>query len=295
MDQFQNKLIVREEVYENGFFPKVPKAGKRGTVLILSGGCNDDIVVNERTTSKQIRQGKYTQLVEISTVPYLKEIRFHSPSRETHYFFDVYVKAVIQVNDPLIFYVNRNIDVDAYFENLFSLDVRKITRGYSILDFEGMDEDLTEKLSSYNTVDESTGFKYQISAVDAIPGENAREYVQKYGKQILDAEIKMKARHLADVYKCSFEDAVRTEVAEGKLTEIEAIIKIQEYNNLNFQEQVRRLEEMREKDLLTDSEVRKFAIPVFADLGRLQSIEVTEQETPQEPEVDEFYTEDEEK
>ncbi len=295
MDQFQNKLIVKEEAYENGFFPKVPKVGKRGAALILSGGCNDDIVVNERTTSKQIRQGKYTQLVEISTVPYLKEIRFHSPSRETHYFFDVYVKAVIQVNDPLIFYDNRNIDVDAYFENLFSLDVRRITRGYSILDFEGMDVELTNKLSSYNTVDESTGFKYQISAVDATPGENAQEYVQKYGKQMLDAEIKKKARQLADIYTCSFEDAIKTEVAEGKLTEIEAIMKIQEYNNLHFQEQIRRLDEMREKDLLTDSEARRFAIPALGNLEATKTIGQVEPETPQDLEVDEFYIEDEEK
>lgn len=294
MDQFQNKLIVKEEAYENGFFPKVPNAGKRGAAFILSGGCNNDIVVNERTTSKQIRQGKYTQLIEVSTVPYLKEIRFHSPSRETHYFFDVYVKAVIQVNDPLVFYENKNIDVDAYFENLFSLDVRKITRSYSILDFEGMDEELTNKLSSYNTVDESTGFKYQISAVDATPGENAQEYVQKYGKQMLDAEIKKKARKLADIYTCSFEDAVKTEVAEGKLTELEAIRKIQEYNNLNFEEQIRRLDEMREKDLITGSEARKLAIPVLGSMETTKAIGQAEQETPQDLDAGDFYVEDEE-
>ena len=37
-----------------------------------------------------------------------------------------------------------------------------------------MDEELTNKLSSYNTMDESTGFEYRISVVDAEPSiENA--------------------------------------------------------------------------------------------------------------------------
>lgn len=299
MNEFENKLIIKEEAYQNGFFPKVPKVGKRGSAFILTGGCDNDIIVSEYTTAKQIRQGKYTQLIEISTLPYMKEIRFCSPSKETHYSFEVYVKAVIQVNDPITFYQNKNIDVDAYFDNLFSLDVRKITRSYSILDYNGMDDELTQKLSSYNTIDESIGFSYQISVVDAAPGEKAQEYVQKYGKQQLDAMLKKSARDLANSFTTSFEEAIRTEVAEGKLSEVEAILKVKEYKNLSYEEQVSRLVELREKGFITDKEARSYVVPALEGMGTpIQSQQLqdySEKSKVKKFGMDEFYVEEVEK
>lgn len=296
MNEFQNKLIVKEEPYQNGLFPKVPKVGKRGSAIILTGGCNNDLIVSEHTTAKEIRQGKYNRLVEVSTLPYLKELRFHSPSKETHYSFDVYVKAVIQVNNPIVFYENRNIDVDAYFNNLFSLDVKKITGRYSILNYAGMDDDLTQRLSSYNTIDESTGFSYRISVVDASPGEKAQEYVQKYGKQQLDAELKKNARMLAASFSKNYEDALMTEVAEGKMSEAEAIMKINEYNNLNFESQVKRLNTLREDGLISDMQARTFVRPVlkglWTDEKMLQLNDNAQEKETQELNIDQFYTED---
>lgn len=297
MNEFENELIIRDEAYQNSFFPKVPKAGKRGSAYILTGGCDNDIIVDDHTTPKQIRQGKYTHLVEISTLPYIKEIKFQSPSKEMHYSFEVYVKAVIQVSDPITFYENKNIDVDAYFENLFSLDVRRITRGYSILNYNGLDEDLTQKLSSYNTVDEATGFSYQISVVDAMPGENAQEYVKKYGQQQLDAEMKKIARNLAGSFSVDYREAIMTEVAEGKLTELEAIQKIREYENTYFEDEINRLDELRKKGLITDSETSRRVIPVLNSIG---ANERTYQqggylEQADTLGMDEFYTEEKEK
>ncbi len=296
MNEFQNKLIVKEETYQNGFFPKVPQSGKIGRAVLLTGGIDSDIIVDDYTTARQIRQGKYNQLVEISTAPYLKEIRFYSPSKETHYCFDVYVKAVIQVNDPITFYENRNIDVDAYFDNLFSLDVKKITRRYSILDYDGMDDELTRRLSSYNTVDPSTGFSYQISAVDATPGEKAQEYVQKYGKQQLEAELKKNARKLAESYANSYEEAIRTEVAEGKLSEAEGILKIREYKKDNYEEQVNHLDELVEKGYIVDAEARSFVKNALDTIGvnRLEQTEEEQKSRIEDSAIDNFYVGEEE-
>lgn len=258
MNEFVNKLIIKEEEYENGFFPKIPNFRKRGSAFILTNGYNDNILVNEHTTPKQIRKGRYTGLVEISVVPYIKEIRFHSPSKEPAYSFDVYVKAVIQVINPLHFYDNKNLDVDAYFNNLFALDVKKITAGYSILNYQGMDEELTKRLSLYNNVDEVTGFSYSISIVDAEPGEQAREYVKRSSKLQLDAELKQKARELSFAFTNIYEEAIMTEVAEGKLSEAEAILKIREYKDANLQTQYQRMIEFREKGLITDKDASDF-------------------------------------
>lgn len=262
MNEFYNKLILSDEEYLCGLFTPVPNYKKQGVAYILTEGVNDDIIVDEHTTTKEIRRGKYKRLIEISTSPYLKEIRFESASRERSYTFDIYVKAVIQVKDPIVFYHNKNLDVDAYFTNMFTLDVRKITRKYSILEYDGMDEELTNKLSSYNTVDESTGFEYRISVVDAEPGSEAIEYVKRNDKQNLDAELKQKARELGKDVATDYENAIRTEVIEGKISEKEAILEINRFKNADYQEQLNKVVDLRERRLISEQDARKIIMKI---------------------------------
>lgn len=256
MNEFYNKLILNTQEYQCGLFSQVPNYKKQGVAYILTEGINDDIKVDEYTTTKEIRRGKYKRLIEISTNPYLKEIRFKSASKESSYTFDIYVKAVIQVKDPIVFYNNKNLDVDAYFSNMFTLDVRKITRKYSILDYDGMDEELTNKLSSYNTVDESTGFEYRISVVDAEPGADAFEYVKRSDKQNLDAQLKQQARELGKSVASDYENAVRTEVIEGKMSETEAILEINRFKNANYEEQLNKVVDLRERRLISEADAK---------------------------------------
>lgn len=257
MNEFENKLIIKTENYESSLlFTKIPNYKKQGSVYLFTDGIHDNIVVNAHTTTRQIRQGKYKQLVEVSILPYTKEITLKSSSKDTSFSFDVYVKAVIQVKDPIIFYDNKNIDVDAYFNNLFSLDIKKITRKYSILNYDGMDDKLTKKLSSYKTYDESTGFEYRISVVDAEPDKEAKEYVRKSDIRQLEAELKEKARGLVNHYTNSFKEAVMNEVAEGILSETDAIIKIENYNKLFNDEKIKEITELVNKGLITESQAR---------------------------------------
>lgn len=252
MNEFYNQLILNDSEYEYNFFPQIPNYKKQGVAYILTEGVNDDIVVNDKTSSKQIRRGKYRRQVEISTNPYLKEIRFKSASKESSYTFDIYVKAVIQVKNPIAFYHNKNLDVDAYFTNMFTLDVRKITRKYSILEYDGMDEELTNKLSSYNTIDESTGFEYRISVVDAEPGAEASEYVKRNDQQNLNAELKKKARERVKDVATDYENAIKTEVIEGKMSETEAILEINRFRNADYEEQLKKITDLLERRLISE-------------------------------------------
>lgn len=291
-NKFENELILKEEVYRNVLYPKVPKSEKQGVVVILTGGCKDDIVVNESTTVKEIRQGKYTQLVEISTRAYIKEIKFHSPSKETYYWFDVYVKGVIQVNNPIIFYKNKNLDIDTYFYNLFYLDVKKVTRKYSILDYEGMDDEL-QQILSLCTIDESAGFVYQISVVDVSPGEEAKEYVHKYEKMLLDNTMRKRANNMAKSIAITYEDAIKFEVIEGNLTQTEAILKIKEYEKANYDEKVRHLDELREKGVITDIDFRKCIEPALIELKSANEDDNLKQNILEDLGMNQFYSEDE--
>lgn len=266
MNEFVNKLIIKEEEYECGFFPQIPNYKKRGAAFILSGGDNNDILVDEHTTTKQIRQGKYSKLIEISTLPYTKELRFNSVSKEMAYSFDVYVKAVIQVYDPIIFYENRNLDVDSYFDNLFSLDVKKITQKYGVLNYNGMDEELKDKLSTYDSLDTTIGFSYRISVVDAVPGEKAQQYVERYGKQQIEDELRKYTQTLVNSLATTYEEAIQQEVIAGNLSQMEAILKIDEYRQASYNNQIKQYEELLEKGVLTNEEMRRYVVSALGTL-----------------------------
>lgn len=261
MNEFQNKLIIKDEPYQCGLFPQIPNFRKDGSAFVLAGGCNDDLLITERTTNRQIRQGRYTRLIEISTRPYMTEIQFTSNAQEQAYTFDVYVKAVIQVVDPITFYRNQNIDVDAYFNNLFSIDVKQITRQYSILNYDGLDKELTRKLSAYNNIDADTGFSYQVSVVDAEPGNAAREYVSRASKQQLEASLRSQAGLLARNLTTDYAEAIMMEVAEGKLSLQDAILKIEEHKDVRFDKALDNADRLMEKGLLTEVQAKNFVLP----------------------------------
>lgn len=286
MNEFENQLILKDEPYQCSLFSPIPKFQKSGSAFILTGGCTDDIRVTDRTTNKEIRQGRYTRMVEISTIPYMKELRFNSCGKEQAYSFDVYVKAVIQVTDPITFYQNKNIDVDAYFNKLFSIDVKQITRKYSILNYDGLDQELTQKLSAYNSVDPNTGFSYQISVVDAEPSREAKEYVQKASKQQLDATLREQARELAGKITTDYSEAVMAEVAEGKLTAEEAILKIEAYENQKFETKLGYADRLINKGYLRESQAVNYLLN-GSELKRLDSS--SESSTQEDDGLDQFF------
>lgn len=258
MNAFQNKLILGEVSYEGGLFPKIPKFQKEGSAFILAGGCGDDICITERTTSREIRRGKYTRLVEVSTRPYVKEIRFRSNAKEQAYSFDVYVKAVIRVENPITFYHNRDLDVDGYFHNLLSIDVKQITRQYSLLDYGGLDLVLTQKLSAYNNLDTATGFSYQVSQVDAEPGGEAKEFVARSSKQQLETALSSQAGALARRLTTDYAEAVMMEVTEGKLSLQEAILRIEQHQDSRFDKAVDEAAKLIERGLLTEKQAKVY-------------------------------------
>ena len=294
MYEFENKLIIKEEKYSSGFFTKIPNFQKNGSAFILTDGSHDDIVVDEYTTAKEIRHGKYTKLIEISTMPYLKEIKFSSESREIAYSFDIYIKAVIQVEKPILFYQNKNIDVDAYFNNMLSLDVKRITRRYSILDYDGMDEELMQELAIYNTSDKITGLSYQISAVWGVPGEKAATYVEQYSKLQLDAALRDNARRLSSQYTYDYQEAIMTAVAEGKLSEIEAIEKIEMWNNSSIEHNMNLIDELRKRNMITDKMARRNMENILLGEEKKYILDSTrEQETINKNDLDKFFDEGE--
>lgn len=289
MNEFQNKMLLKDEAYQCGLFPRIPNFRKDGSAFVLADGSNDDLLITERTTTREIRQGRYTRLVEISTRPYLTEVQFNASAREQAYSFDVYVKAVIQVVDPITFYRNRNIDVDAYFNQLFSIDVKQITRQYSILNYDGLDQELTQKLSAYNNVDSNTGFSYQVSKVDAHPGGAAQEYVSRASKQQLEASLRSQASELARALTSDYAEAIMMEVAEGKISHQEAILKIEAHKDSRFDKAISDATTLIDKGLLSEAQAKHFVLPSIGS-GAGSGLPGGSEAPQEEIDFDQFYS-----
>ena len=152
-----------------------------------------------------------------------------------------------------------------------------------------MDDELQQTLSSC-TIDESTGFVYQISVVDAAPGEEAKEYVRKYEKMLLDDTMRKQANDMAKSITITYKDAINSEVIEGNLTQTEAILKIEEYEKANYDEKIRRLDDLREKGVITDIDFRK---SIQSTLKLSDKDDNLNQNTQEDSGMNQFYSEEE--
>ena len=251
------QFILKDDEYKCGAFPQIPTHNKNSSITLLTDGIGNDIIVDERTTVKKIRQGKYRRVIEISNISHSYEHEFNSSCKETSYTFTVKVKAKVYVHNPIAFYRNyKNIDIKEFFNNQFSFDVNSITRKYSILDYSGIDEDLKRELTINAVVDETTGLTYQISTVMTEPNDDAKSLLKKKDDMRIRAEMNLIASGIAQKSKGkSYEEAIWEEAVQGSFSETEAIRRIEEYNRKGYQEKLAALLQLRDEGFITDADI----------------------------------------
>lgn len=240
--------------YKGGMFPKIPNYHKNDSWFILTEGVMDDIVVDDRTTVRSIRRGQYGRLVEVSRNTLVIEHEFDSNCRETSYTFKVTVKANVHVNDPVKFCSNiRNIGVRDFLNNQFSLDVKGVTKKYSILNYNGIDEELTRVLTASVVSDETSGLSYQITTVMTEPNDEAKKVLKDRDDMFINSEMTSVAGAIAGRNKTkTYDDAIREEAAKGRITDVEAIQRIEAYKQKNAQEKLGMLLKLRDEGIISD-------------------------------------------
>jgi hypothetical protein len=253
------KFVLGDTKYQNSPFAKIPNHDQRSSWFLLTGGTLGDIIVivDERTTVKQIWRGRYTRLVEISkkVLPY--EHEFASSCKETSYTFNVRVKAGVSVNNPVDFYYyQRDNDIRTFLNNQISLAVTRIMRGYSITEYSGIDDALTTALTSSRVVDQTTGLSYQIQSVITEPNDDAKALLKKKDDMHIRAEMAQTASAIAQQsQEKSFEDAVREEVVQGYMTDMDAIRIIEDYQRKGYQERIDLLLKLRDEGFISDADM----------------------------------------
>lgn len=97
--------------------------------------------------------------------------------------------------------------------------------------------------------------------MDAEPGNAAREYVSRASKQQLEASLRSQAGLLARNLTTDYAEAIMMEVAEGKLSLQDAILKIEEHKDVRFDKALDNADKLMEKGLLTEVQARNFVLP----------------------------------
>lgn len=243
--------------YKCGMFPQIPNYHKRDSWFLLTEGVMDDIVVDEHTTVKAIRRGQYNRLVEISRNTLAFAHAFNSNCRETSYTFKVTVKANVYVNDPIRFCANvRNISVRDFLNNQFSLDVKGVTRKYSILNYNGIDEELTRVLTATTVSDDTSGLSYQITTVMTEPNDEAMKILKNRDDMAIKHEMTSVAGKIAGLNKAkTYADAIWEEAAKGSISDVEAIQRIEEYERKGANEKLAMLLKLRDEGMISDTDI----------------------------------------
>lgn len=243
--------------YKCGMFPHIPNYHKRDSWFLLTEGVMDDIVVNDRTTVKDIRRGQYRRLVEISRNTLAFSHTFNSNCRETSYTFKVTIKANVYVNDPIKFCANvRNISVLDFLNNQFSLDVKGVTQKYSILNYNGIDEELTRVLTATIVSDDTSGLSYQITTVMTEPNDEAKNILKTRDDMEIKHSLTQVAGTIAGFNKAkTYADAIWEEAAKGNITDVEAIQRIEEYERKGMNEKLAMLLKLRDEGIIGDMDI----------------------------------------
>lgn len=253
--------------YKCGMFPKIPDYHKKDSWFLLTDGIMDDIIVNERTTVKEIRRGQYRRLVEISRNTLVFSHTFDSSCQEISYTFKVTVKANVYVSDPIKFYANiRNISVRDFLNNQFSLDVKGVTRKYSILNYNGIDEDLTRILTTTTILDETSGLSYRIATVMTEPNEEAKRKLKELEDMKINHTISEEAKEISEAdMNSTYETVIWEEVAKGKISKIDAIEKIDKYKSENIDKKLDTLIKFRKHGAIGDADMSEYSGKLLSD------------------------------
>ena len=83
-----------------------------------------------------------------------------------------------------------------------------------------------------------------------------------------------------------------TEVVEGKKTEAEALIEIENYEEGNFEKIINRLEVLREHGLITDRDAKRYVMPTLNYTDIIQADNSSNQEESTSGKFNQFYDEE---
>jgi len=237
--------IIKNVPYENGLFPSIPSV-PMGSAVLLTDGRVPPVLVDSNLSVRQIRNGKYSRQVEISTNSHLIEVYYSAPSKDDPYQFQILMKIAVRVFDPIKFHQSGFSDVVALFSQWFSSTVRRSAKKFAIKEYRVLDETILSALqpNGREITDSNSGIAYFITDVETSLDQEALARIKQKTDHDLNVEDELsKARVAEKLSSVDIKKAILSDVGSGKLTMAEAIIKLE---NLRHAHGNRQREEVRE-------------------------------------------------
>ncbi len=238
------ELIASEMAYNGGLFPKIPdRVNGQDTLLVNSQGIARK--VDDRLTTKDIRNGKYNKIVRISTVPNSLDISLKAVSKNKPYEFIITIGVEYRVKDSVVFYMNRELyDVSDIISTTLTRIINPIAKQYELTD-DCIDNALFNKLSGCEYFLEALGIIYSVHSTDAEPSENAATFIKQMSDATLNVRVEQhKAVEAEKLTARNMESAIMTKVASGELdmkTALETLSNSNRTEGLNKIENIERL------------------------------------------------------
>lgn len=258
------ELIASEMVYNGGLFPKIPdRINGQDMLLVNSQGIARK--VDDRLTTKDIRNGKYNKIVRISTVPNLLDISLKAVSKNKPYEFKITIGVEYRVKDSVVFYMNRELhDVSNSIRTALTRIINPIAKQYELTD-DCIDNALFDKLSGCEYSLEALGVIYSVHSADAEPSENATTFIKQMSDVTLNVRVEQhKVAESEKLTTRNMESAIMTKVASGEMdmkTALETLSNSNRTEGLNKIEDIERLIEfvhnLLKNNLITDFEADK--------------------------------------
>ena len=220
--------VVSDELYANSLFPSIPPVPD-GFAVLLTDGKFPPVLVDNKLSVRQIRNGKYTRQVLISTTVHQIYIYFNMPSKNDPYLFEVRVTADIRVSDPIAFFQTRIADLSIALNRILSPDVRRTCKNCAIKDCKTLDDDILFKIqpNNFETNIAQSGLAYYVTDVEARPDSGGMSWLERETIHKFKVE---EETHKVDVAsqlsEMDIKKALLGEVAAGNLTMAQALIEI---------------------------------------------------------------------
>lgn len=135
-------------------------------------------------------------------------------------------------------------------------DVKAVTRKYSILNYNGIDEELTRVLTASIVTDDTSGLSYQITTVMTEPNDEAMKILKNRDDMAIKHEMTKAAGKIVELNKeKTYADAIWEEAAKGSISDVEAIQRIEEYEHKSKNEKLEMLLKLRDEGIISDMDI----------------------------------------
>lgn len=269
--------ILRTETYKSSFFAKIPLPGMNSVILLTAG---DDfrraLCIRQGADIKpaDVRRGNYSRLIEIDTSSHYIEVEFSLLSMDNVSSFILKAGMTAAVTDPIAFMEEGITDAAARVEMELKPVFQGIADEYEIEDMQGFREAVRSEMEHFTLA--KCGLSLSGCNITVRGDEAYQKHLRQKKDITQNVEIEKTKAISAQQISQLYEDpvtAIFSDVAAEKITAQEALMRLRNNKEADFEEGIKRAErvidvitKMRDSGVVSEEQVQKHLMPLLGEL-----------------------------